>query len=64
MFFPPGKGKEKNKRLHKTVELLSNQPRDSSMKASLTDKEGDGIGEPRSVVEKEKSKKEKEVFYA
>lgn len=55
-YFPPSKGKRKTKRLHETVELLSNQPRDSSMKAIKTNREGDGIAEPRSVGEKEKKK--------
>lgn len=50
---------EKKKWLHETVELLSNQPRDTSMEAIRTNKEGDGIAEPRSVDEKEKKKEER-----
>lgn len=51
-FLPPEGENEERERLHGTVELLNNQPRDTSMKVIDTNKEGDGIAEPRSVGEK------------
>lgn len=61
-FLPPREGKEKTNGSMRRSKLLSNQPRDSPMKATWTNMGGDGTAEPRSVDEEKKRRGKREFL--